>query len=93
MTRISERLGVLITGCLSVMPYALSRVVFAPVLLFLIEFQTGELAGICRMSYIVCRMSLIVSGKAGTICQNLMPQNLHDTSSQPDLDSLLDFLV
>lgn len=46
-----------------------------------------------RMSYVVFSISLIVSGKAGTICQNLMPQNLHDTSSQPGPDSLLDFLV
>ena len=88
----------LITGCLSVMPYALSRVAFALVLLFLIEVQAGGLDVICsyvvcRMSYVVISISAIVSGKAGTICQNLMPQNLHDTSSQPGLDSLLDFLV
>lgn len=55
MTRISERLGVLITGCLSVMPYALSRGVFALVLLFLIKVQACELAVIC--SYVVYRMS------------------------------------
>jgi hypothetical protein len=67
-------------------------------LLFAIEVQAGELAVICsyvvcRMSYVVFSISLIVSGKAGTICQNLMPHNLHATSSQPGLDSLLDFLV
>jgi hypothetical protein len=64
-------------------------------------WRIGRDLFVCRMSYVVSfdwaqdrfRMSLIVSGKAGTICQNLMPQNLHDTSSQPGLDSLLDFLV
>jgi len=56
-------------------------------------WRIGRDLFVCRISYVVISISAIVSGKAGTICQNLMPQNLHDTSSQPGLDSLLDFLV